>query len=165
MLKCLHTCLHAPQKQSGARKKLLSGSSACPNEAIVGSMPDETAMTNACKGMSDFRGLIEECQALVQPSSKKWSKIRGTNAPKSLTQQQNQQSKSQPNSSCSYAAYASNTSRTASPSPSTSCSQQAGAGAAAAVCDDVTIDELASYFETLVHIPKKMSEMAEMMYI
>ncbi|XP_013172503.1 PREDICTED: uncharacterized protein LOC106121390 [Papilio xuthus] len=30
---------------------------------------------------------------------------------------------------------------------------------------DVTIDELASYFETLVHIPKKMSSMAEMMYI
>lgn len=30
---------------------------------------------------------------------------------------------------------------------------------------DITIDELASYFETLVHIPKKMSTMAEMMYI
>lgn len=29
---------------------------------------------------------------------------------------------------------------------------------------DVTIDELASYFETFVHIPKKMSSMAEMMY-
>jgi hypothetical protein len=30
---------------------------------------------------------------------------------------------------------------------------------------DVTIDELASYFEEFVHIPKKMSHMAEMMYI
>ncbi|XP_056640656.1 uncharacterized protein LOC130447712 [Diorhabda sublineata] len=30
---------------------------------------------------------------------------------------------------------------------------------------DITIDELASYFETFVHIPKKMSSMAEMMYI
>ncbi|XP_014214117.1 uncharacterized protein LOC106643477 [Copidosoma floridanum] len=30
---------------------------------------------------------------------------------------------------------------------------------------DVTIDELASYFEEYVHIPKKMSHMAEMMYI
>ena len=29
---------------------------------------------------------------------------------------------------------------------------------------DFTADELASYFEELVHIPKKMSEMAEMMY-
>lgn len=48
---------------------------------------------------------------------------------------------------------------------STSCSQQAGSSAAAATCDDVTIDELASYFDTFVHIPKKMSSMAEMMYI
>ncbi|CAH1165847.1 unnamed protein product [Phyllotreta striolata] len=30
---------------------------------------------------------------------------------------------------------------------------------------DITMDELASYFETFVHIPKKMSSMAEMMYI
>jgi len=30
--------------------------------------------------------------------------------------------------------------------------------------DDVTIDELASYFEDLVHIPKKMYDMAELMY-
>ncbi|XP_072153386.1 uncharacterized protein [Bemisia tabaci] len=32
-------------------------------------------------------------------------------------------------------------------------------------CDDITIDELASYFDIFVHIPKKMSHMAEMMYI
>ncbi|XP_045766263.1 uncharacterized protein LOC123867972 isoform X2 [Maniola jurtina] len=43
---------------------------------------------------------------------------------------------------------------------SSSCSQQA----LNPPCD-ITIDELASYFETLVHIPKKMSSMAEMMYI
>jgi hypothetical protein len=30
--------------------------------------------------------------------------------------------------------------------------------------DDMSVDELASYFETYVHIPKKMSAMAEMMY-
>lgn len=42
-----------------------------------------------------------------------------------------------------------------------SCSQQALNEASC----DVTIDELASYFETFVHIPKKMSVMAEMMYI
>lgn len=42
----------------------------------------------------------------------------------------------------------------------TTCSQQA---ALLTNCD-VTIDELASYFETFVHIPKKMSSMAEMMY-
>lgn len=48
--------------------------------------------------------------------------------------------------------------------PSTSCSQQARINASTSNCD-VTIDELASYFETFVHIPKKMSSMAEMMYI
>lgn len=30
--------------------------------------------------------------------------------------------------------------------------------------DDTTVDELAGYFENLIHIPKKMSQMAEMMY-
>lgn len=44
-----------------------------------------------------------------------------------------------------------------------SCSHQARMNTAPPC--DVTIDELASYFETLVHIPKKMSTMAEMMYI
>ncbi|XP_039480319.1 uncharacterized protein LOC120444606 [Drosophila santomea] len=46
------------------------------------------------------------------------------------------------------------------------CSQQASYNAASpGNCDDVTIGELASYFDTIVHIPKKMSSMAEMMYI
>ncbi|XP_054707099.1 uncharacterized protein LOC129216908 [Uloborus diversus] len=30
--------------------------------------------------------------------------------------------------------------------------------------DDITVDELAGYFENFVYIPKKMSHMAEMMY-
>lgn len=46
---------------------------------------------------------------------------------------------------------------------SNSCSHQARIGISQPC--DVTIDELASYFETFVHIPKKMSSMAEMMYI
>ncbi|XP_037907789.1 uncharacterized protein LOC119649626 [Hermetia illucens] len=52
-----------------------------------------------------------------------------------------------------------------SSSSGSSCSQQARINASAASACDVTIDELASYFETFVHIPKKMSSMAEMMYI
>lgn len=44
-----------------------------------------------------------------------------------------------------------------------SCSQQAMWNPSAN--SDVTTDELACYFETIVHIPKKMSTMAEMMYI
>jgi len=43
------------------------------------------------------------------------------------------------------------------PSLERSCSQQAR-------LDDVTIDELAGYFENYVHIPRKMSTMAERMY-
>lgn len=37
------------------------------------------------------------------------------------------------------------------------CSQQAR-------MDDITVDELAGYFDNLVYIPRKMSHMAEMMY-
>lgn len=51
---------------------------------------------------------------------------------------------------------------------STSCSQQARMNVnniTGTTSCDITIDELASYFETFVHIPKKMSTMAEMMYI
>lgn len=46
---------------------------------------------------------------------------------------------------------------------SSSCSMQARLSTP--TCDDTTIDELASYFDLFVHIPKKMSHMAEMMYI
>lgn len=57
----------------------------------------------------------------------------------------------------------SSSSPTASTS-SASCSTQARLNGSSMPCD-ITIDEMASYFETLVHIPKKMSSMAEMMYI
>lgn len=53
-------------------------------------------------------------------------------------------------------------------SQSTSCSQQArmvGTSHVNSGNDDVTIDELASYFDLFVHIPRKMSHMAENMYI
>uniref|UniRef100_A0A182JW59 Oxidative stress-responsive serine-rich protein 1 n=1 Tax=Anopheles christyi TaxID=43041 RepID=A0A182JW59_9DIPT len=56
----------------------------------------------------------------------------------------------------------SNSGPSASSSAAASCSQQARLNAMPC---DVTIDEMASYFETLVYIPKKMSTMAEMMYI
>ncbi|XP_043591708.1 homeobox protein 14 isoform X1 [Bombus pyrosoma] len=51
---------------------------------------------------------------------------------------------------------------TGQPSSSNTCSVQARISPPSC---DVTIDELASYFEEFVHIPKKMSHMAEMMYI
>ncbi|KAK4876839.1 hypothetical protein RN001_009345 [Aquatica leii] len=54
------------------------------------------------------------------------------------------------------------TTKSAEATVSTTCSHQARMSVTPSC--DVTIDELASYFETLVHIPKKMSSMAEMMY-
>uniref|UniRef100_A0A182NH32 Oxidative stress-responsive serine-rich protein 1 n=1 Tax=Anopheles dirus TaxID=7168 RepID=A0A182NH32_9DIPT len=57
---------------------------------------------------------------------------------------------------------ATNAASATSASSVASCSQQARLNAMPC---DVTIDEMASYFETLVYIPKKMSTMAEMMYI
>lgn len=53
----------------------------------------------------------------------------------------------------------------ATPSTSSSCSQQALIKINPGSTGDVTIDEIASYFENILFIPKKMSEMAEMMYI
>lgn len=55
-------------------------------------------------------------------------------------------------------------------SKSTCCSVQArlcldSSNSTAPVSDDTSMDELASYFDIFVHIPKKMSRMAEMMYI
>lgn len=47
----------------------------------------------------------------------------------------------------------------------TSCSTQARINVNNMAESDISIDELASYFENFVHIPKKMSTMAEMMYI
>lgn len=46
--------------------------------------------------------------------------------------------------------------------PSLSCRQQAHA--AAACLDDTTVDDLAGYFDQLLHLPKPMSDMAELMY-
>ncbi|XP_053673141.1 uncharacterized protein LOC128723426 [Anopheles nili] len=65
-------------------------------------------------------------------------------------------------SGCQSTASGGNTGVPSASSTAASCSQQARLNAMPC---DVTIDEMASYFETLVYIPKKMSTMAEMMYI
>lgn len=49
-------------------------------------------------------------------------------------------------------------------SSNNSCSQQARMDLRSNTDDGWNIDEIASYFETFVYIPKKMSEMAEQMY-
>lgn len=79
------------------------------------------------------------------------------NSPRTHSSQHQQQQQSSQQQSPS------SSSPTASTS-SASCSTQARLNGSSMPCD-ITIDEMASYFETLVHIPKKMSSMAEMMYI
>lgn len=74
-----------------------------------------------------------------------------TSGPSSSSQSSQQQQQQSPSAS------------SPSSSASASCSTQARLNNVMPC--DITIDEMASYFETLVHIPKKMSSMAEMMYI
>jgi len=62
-------------------------------------------------------------------------------------------------------AASSSSTSSSSHSPSSCCAVQARRAPPSTPCDDMTIDELASYFDLFVHIPKKMSLMAEMMYI
>ncbi|XP_034239753.1 oxidative stress-responsive serine-rich protein 1 [Thrips palmi] len=76
--------------------------------------------------------------------------------------------KTRPISETSNTLSARQTSSHPSGSQSTTCSQQArmvGTSHVSSGSDDVTIDELASYFDLFVHIPRKMSHMAENMYI
>jgi len=51
-----------------------------------------------------------------------------------------------------------------SPQPNSNTPQSCSQQALTESSDDITCDELASYFDLLVQIPKKMSPMAEMMY-
>lgn len=136
------------------------------------------------RGMCDFRDLIHECEnllkyekdvkerfGLVSPDqcvSKNFTTMQSSMLPRSLfsNKERNSFAHNGTQASSPERNFGNNTRSTAN----TSCSQQAGSGAAgvansSGTSDDVTIDELASYFDTFVHIPKKMSTMAEMMYI
>lgn len=142
------TTMQAPQTQNSNskirnnRKQILSSS----GDSFVASL-STTPSTSKMSAAGGCDNDLNEHRLLAQPPSMDNS-ITGT-----LLQQQQRYI-----SSSSSPEHALNHARC-----STSCSQQAGNSAAA--CDDVTIDELASYFDTFVHIPKKMSSMAEMMYI
>ncbi|XP_030556884.1 uncharacterized protein LOC115759902 [Drosophila novamexicana] len=127
--------------------------------------------TNICiksstNGICSFRDLISECNILLDESKSKKETLdnsqhqsknfmlcqtRGASAQKGIGHKPNSRDPTSITSgsrlSCSQEA--SNNAHNSSPSN----------------CDDVTIVELASYFDTMVHIPKKMSSMAEMMYI
>ncbi|KAJ3663519.1 hypothetical protein Zmor_007774 [Zophobas morio] len=94
----------------------------------------------------DFKSIVDACKKLT------------LSAPNSETECYSSASFQKPRSRSS-----SLSSRSEACTVGTSCSHQARINVTPPC--DVTIDELASYFETFVHIPKKMSSMAEMMYI
>lgn len=116
----------------------------------------------------DFKSLVTDCSHLTLSST---SSIGGSlqlhrtkqfqtlqeNADRSLCPSTSTGGVTGPDTNTMNVSTSSNSS-----SASSTCSQQARMNTSNC---DVTIDELASYFETFVHIPKKMSSMAEMMYI
>ncbi|XP_067625609.1 uncharacterized protein [Eurosta solidaginis] len=160
------------------------------NNASILTRSKLVASNTTNRGICDFRDLVQECQnlleiennlrerfGLVSPDqriSKNFTAMQlSSSSPKSLFNKK-QETKINIFSTAQRSSPERNIAASSSRSTaaSTSCSQQAGNSAVAAAVsssngsgDDVTIDELASYFDTFVHIPKKMSTMAEMMYI
>ncbi|XP_053957482.1 uncharacterized protein LOC128862778 [Anastrepha ludens] len=141
--------------------------------------------SSSSRGICDFRDLIYECQNLLeleddvkrryglvspeQQFSTNFTTMQPYMPPRSLFSSKERKSFGQ--SGIQPCSPERNTGTSARSTASTSCSQQASNSVVAvgnngsSSGDDVTIDELASYFDTFVHIPKKMSTMAEMMYI
>lgn len=129
---------------------------------------DETSLNNSCS----FRELVDELNILLDES--KSTNTLDNTLPLSNTNFSNWQKDPKKNSSRGTANKREHKDDDQGPSyrdrPSVttplSCSQEASnTSPNSRNCDDVTIVELASYFDTMVHIPKKMSSMAEMMYI
>ncbi|XP_034474795.1 uncharacterized protein LOC117782001 [Drosophila innubila] len=118
----------------------------------------KSSINNVCS----FRELISECNVLLDESKSKKSIVDNTwHLSKNFTIWQKSTAETQKESDRDRERPSIGT------SARLSCSQEASNNAATNPrnCDDVTIGELASYFDTMVHIPKKMSSMAEMMYI
>lgn len=186
VLKALSLCLHP---QSNVRRKLLLTSVSGPSgQNFDFHNQKHEKMHMASKGISDFRDLIDECRNLLtedveftgrinqkylsNQNLQRFTKMQ-TKACKMQTKAKQKLGESTTDVARGGCASDSNDDDTNNLNVLTqpplnatnntrSCSQQAAGNATA---DDVTIDELACYFDTFVHIPKKMSSMAEMMYI
>lgn len=132
-------------------------------------------------GICSFRDLISECNILLDESQSKKHPLdnnlhmsknfitcqqRGTGPQKKLHRNGDNNGDDQAVKHRGLGSITSMASSRSTSSSKLSCSQEAGNnGVSPRNCDDITIVELASYFDTMVHIPKKMSSMAEMMYI
>lgn len=120
---------------------------------------------------ADFKSLITECASLTLSTSTVPQLHKSKNYRTQQTKASTKDRKSPVSSSTIISdsrtnsfddQVASTSTANAASHGTASCSQQALMNQTNC---DVTIDELASYFETFVYIPKKMSSMAEMMYI
>ncbi|KAH8287836.1 hypothetical protein KR018_001860 [Drosophila ironensis] len=149
ILRSLYGCEHGKCLVRGRRMHLLR-----PKE-------EEAQASEEAGGASAFSDIIGECNALLDESPNSWHLSKSSSPPKDTLQEN---SPGSPKSD----RLAAVTSARSLPSVAlmgATCSQQASYNSTnPGNCDDVTIGELASYFDTIVHIPKKMSSMAEMMY-
>ncbi|KAK3908008.1 Oxidative stress-responsive serine-rich protein 1 [Frankliniella fusca] len=129
-------------------------------------------------GLRPSKSTSEEIKELKQFTASSYRNIQSTPQARPLQQfkvvkrkkdhRKESGSKSRPSSDTTNSRTSRQTSLHPPSGQSTSCSQQArmvGTSHVSTGNDDVTIDELASYFDLFVHIPRKMSHMAENMYI
>lgn len=157
--KCLHQCALSSMKARSVSESEIGSTSRRGSDIdlsselkthlmLGGKDPKSTTFGEKQQNLTDFRTIIEQCSSISLEESthdysqKSFKTLRGKDA--------RFRSKTPPASSA-VAAGPSNSSNS-------SCSQQARMQC------DVTINEIASYFE-LLYIPKKMSSMAESMYI
>ncbi|KAE8737760.1 hypothetical protein FOCC_FOCC016773 [Frankliniella occidentalis] len=161
-----------------------------PSEVLklpLGPIKSQGSVFGACASVAhtDFGGLrpsksiSEEIKEPKQFTATSYRNIRLSTPPSRTMQpskvvkrkkdhRKESSSKSRPISDTTNTLASRQTSLHQSTGQSTSCSQQArmvGNSHVSTGNDDVTIDELASYFDLFVHIPRKMSHMAENMYI
>ncbi|EDV99445.1 GH13851 [Drosophila grimshawi] len=135
--------------------------------------PRSNSIKSSIGGNCSFRDLISECNILLDESKSKKAILDSTwqMSKNFQTCQKSEIASSAASSSCEYIEdqdHGPNFRQRPiiSTGSRLSCSQEASNNPPnSRNGDDVTIVELASYFDTMVHIPKKMSSMAEMMYI
>lgn len=159
ILRALQTCLHTQNnipRKAISIKEHLSGHGISLNQHL----------RSHANGVINFRDLMNECQAMLEDSVNcncvNYLNLDRRKPTKGILFLPSRESIREIGSPESTSNVSSQTNANAC-RMSTFCNNPNGGNAG--MVDDVTIDELASYFDTLVHIPKKMSAMAEMMYI
>ncbi|XP_017004078.2 uncharacterized protein [Drosophila takahashii] len=163
ILRSLNSCEHG--KWTVRSGRIVACKPKDETSDIVGQVNEDMKSSYSCA----FRDVIGECNAMLDESRRStlgnsWHSSKGRRSESSI--EEPGPSGLQSHKSDSLAVSAATRSLSAVSLMGSTCSQQASYNSTnPGNCDDVTIGELASYFDTIVHIPKKMSSMAEMMYI